>query len=131
MTGSLLSTPRPMPGRRAPALAGTAVVLLALPAVVLGGWSLTGWGIAAGLWIAFQVVGFLLGRLRMGIGHVRSAGVVGFSRMLRGAGFVGVLFAVTLASRDTGLTALVVYALAFTADFVSSLLLYLGGELLG
>ncbi|HUJ55526.1 MAG TPA: hypothetical protein VLW49_06015 [Gaiellaceae bacterium] len=131
MTGSLLSTPRPVPERRAPALAGTGVVLLALPVVVLGGWSLTGWGIAAGLWLAFQAIGLLLGRLRLGIGSVGSAGVVGVGRIMRATGFVGVLFAVTVSSRDVGVTALVVYALAFTAEFVSSLLLYLGGETLG
>jgi hypothetical protein len=131
VTGSLLSTPRPAPGRLAPALAGTAVVLVALPVIVLGGWSLTGWGIAAGLWAVFQAIGLLLGRLRVGIGSVGSAGVVGIGRTLRAAGLVVVLIVITATNASIGLPAAIVYALAFTAEFISSLLLYLGGETLG
>lgn len=131
MTGGLLSTPRPVPGGRKPALAGTAVVLLALPVFFLGGWPLTGWAIAAGLWLVFQAIGFALGRLELGIASVGSAGVVGIGRTLRAAGLVAVLFVVTATSTDVGLSAAIVYALAFTAEFVSSLLLYLSGEMRG
>lgn len=131
MMGGLLSTPRPMPSRLAPALAGTAVVLLALPVIALAGWSLTGWAIAAGLWAVFQGIGFALGRLPIGVGKVGTAGVVGIGRTLRAAGLVGVLFVVTATSSDVGLPAAIVYALAFTAEFVLSLLLYLNGETFG
>lgn len=131
MNGGLLSTPRPTPGRLRPALAGTAVVVVALPVVLLGGWPLEGWVIAACLWAAFQAIGLLLGRLQLGLGHVGSAGVVGIARTLRAAGLVTVLFVVVSTSKDVGLTAAIVYALAFTAEFLSSLLLYLSGETIG
>lgn len=131
MNGGLLSTPRPVPKGRVPMLAGTAVVLLALPAFVVGGWSLAGWGIAAALWLAFQAIGLALGRLPVGLGSMGSTGVVGIGRTLRAAGLVAVLFAVTASSSGTGLAAAIVYALAFTVEFVSSLLVYLSGETLG
>lgn len=128
MTGGLLSTPRPMPGRRVPVIAGACVVVLALPVFLLGGLPLEGWGIAAALWAVFQVIGLLLGRLRVGIDTVASAGVVGIGRTLRAAGLVVVLFVVAATNRDVGLAAVVVYALAFTAELVSSLLLYVSGK---
>jgi hypothetical protein len=131
VNGGLLSTPRPVPGRLTPALAGTAVVLVALPVVVLGGWSLKGWGIAAGLWIVFQAIGLLLSRMTLGIGNAGSAGVAGIGRTLRAAGLATVLIVIAATNSSVGLTAAIVYALAFTAEFVSSLLLYLGGETLG
>jgi hypothetical protein len=131
MNGGLLSTPRPLPGRLTPALAGTAVVLVALPAVVLGGWSVTGWAIAAGLWLVFQAIGFLLARMTLGIGNAGSAGVAGVGRTLRAAGLVTVLIVIAATNASLGLTAAIVYALAFTAEFVSSLLLYISGESIG
>src|SRR5438105_5766676 len=44
------STPRPAPGRRAPALAGAGVVVLALPVFLVGAFPLGGWALAAVLW---------------------------------------------------------------------------------
>jgi hypothetical protein len=131
VNGGLLSTPRPVPGRLTPALAGTAVVLVALPVVVLGGWSVKGWGIAAGLWVVFQAIGVLLSRMTLGIGNAGSAGVAGIGRTFRAAGLVTVLIVIAATNSSVGLTAAIVYALAFTAEFVSSLLLYISGESLG
>ena len=39
----MFETPRPVPGRLVPALAGSAVVALALPVFVAAGWPLRGW----------------------------------------------------------------------------------------
>lgn len=130
MNGGLLSTPRPLPGRLAPALAGTAVVLVALPVVVAGGWPVKGWGIAAGLWLVFQAIGLVLARMTLGVGNAGSAGVAGIGRTLRAAGLLTVLIVIAATNSSVGLTAAIVYGLAFTAEFVSSLLLYLGGETL-
>lgn len=131
MSAGLLSTPRPVPGPFRPALAGTGVVVIALPVVALGGWSLKGWGIAAGLWLVFQAIGVLLSRMALGVGNAGTAGVAGVGRTLRAAGLVTVLIVIAATNSSVGLTAAVVYALAFTAEFVSSLLLYLGGETIG
>ena len=46
----MFSTPRPMPARLLPALAGSVVVALALPVFALAGWPLQGWALAAVLW---------------------------------------------------------------------------------
>lgn len=131
MNGGLLTTPRPMPGPLRPALTGTAVVVIALPVVALGGWSLKGWGIAAGLWLVFLAIGVMLSRMALGVGNAGSAGVAGVGRTLRAAGLVTVLIVIAATNSSVGLTAAIVYALAFTAEFISSLLLYLGGETLG
>ena len=59
----MFATPRPVPGRLAPALAGSAVVVLALPVFVVAGWPLDGWLLAATLWVAGQAFAWLLTRL--------------------------------------------------------------------
>ena len=43
MSTGMFATPRPVPGRLVPALAGSAVILLALPVFVVAGWPLDGW----------------------------------------------------------------------------------------
>ena len=42
MSTGMFSTPRPVPGRLVPALAGSAVIALALPVFVVAGWPLYG-----------------------------------------------------------------------------------------
>lgn len=123
----LLTTPHPIPGRRVPALAGTTVVLVALPVFVAAGWPLAAWGIAAGLWAVFQAVGLGLSRLALGVDDIRSAGIVAFGRLLRGGGLVVVLIVIAARDAHLGLPAAIVYALAFTAELGTSLLAYLGG----
>src|SRR5690349_9621183 len=71
---SLLRTPRPVPGRLAPAMAGAAVIALALPVYAIGGWRLAGWGLAAVLWAAGELVGLLLARLPLHTGNLARAG---------------------------------------------------------
>jgi len=127
----LLSTPRPAPGRRAPALAGAAVVLLALPVFLAAGFPLAGWGIAAVLWLAGEALGAWLSRLPIGADHLGASGLVALAHSLRGIGVVVVLLAVTLAERDVGLAALAVYALAYTLSLGVSLVEYFSGERLG
>ena len=55
MSTGMFATPRPVPGRLVPALAGSAVILLALPVFAVAGWPLDGWVLAATLWVAGQV----------------------------------------------------------------------------
>src|SRR5579864_7672289 len=58
----VFSTPRPVPGRRVPTLAGAAVVVLALPVFLVGGFSVSGWALAAVLWAAGEALGLWLTR---------------------------------------------------------------------
>ena len=131
MTGGLLSTPRPVPGRRAPMLAGAGVVVLALPVFLVAGFPLGGWALAAVLWVAGEILEVWLNRLPTGADHLGSSGLVALAHSFRGIGVIIVLAAVTVANRDVGLAALVVYAFAFSLSLCVSLVEYFGGEKLG
>ncbi len=131
MTGGLLSTPRPVPGRRAPMLAGAGVIVLSLPVFLVAGFPLGGWALAAVLWVAGELLGVWLNRLPTGADHLGSSGLVALAHSFRGIGVIIVLAAVTVANRDVGLAALVVYAFAFSLSLCVSLVEYFGGEKLG
>jgi hypothetical protein len=127
LTG-VFATPRPVPESRLPALGGTAVVVIALPVFAIAGWRLDAWGIAAGLWAAYLVIGALLRRVPLGSGNLAAAGLVAFGRMTRAVALVAILIAVAVANAGLGLPAAVVYGLAFTVEFALSLVAYFGGE---
>ncbi|HEX5172549.1 MAG TPA: hypothetical protein VFV91_00205 [Gaiellaceae bacterium] len=127
----LLSTPRPVPGRRAPTLAGAGVVALALPVCLVAGFPLGGWALAAVLWAAGEALGLWLAKLPIGADHLGSSGLVALAHSFRGIGVIVVLAAVTIASRDVGIAALAVYALAYSLSLGVSLVEYFGGEKLG
>lgn len=128
MTNGLLSTPRPVPGRRVPALAGAGVVALALPVFLVAGFPLAGWALAAVLWAAGEALAFWLARLPIGADHLGFSGFVALAHSFRGIGVMVVLIAVTIANREVGVSALVVYALAYSLSLGVSLVEYFGGE---
>lgn len=124
----VFSTPRPVPGRRVPALAGGAVVLLALPVFLVGRFPLGGWALAAVLWAAGEALAWWLGKLPTGADNLRMSGLVALAHSFRGIGVMVVLLVVTVADRHVGVAALVVYALAYTLSLGVSLVEYFGGE---
>jgi hypothetical protein len=111
-----------------PAIAGGAVVVLALPVFLVGGWPIAGWALAAVLWAAGEVLGYVLGRVPTGADHLGQSGMVGVAMAFRGIGVMVVLLAVTIADREIGISAVIVYALAYTLSLGVSLLEYFGGE---
>ncbi len=127
----LLSTPRPAPGRRVPALAGAGVVVLALPVFLVASFPLAGWALAAVLWAAGEALAVWLGRLPIGADHIGMSGLVALAHSFRGIGVMIVLIAVTVGDRHVGLAALAVYALAYSLSLGVSLLEYFAGEKLG
>jgi hypothetical protein len=127
----LLSTPRPVPGRRAPTLAGAGVVVLALPVFLVAGFPLGGWALAAVLWAAGELLALWLARLPTGADHLGTSGLVALAHSFRGIGVIVVLAAITLGDRQVGLAALAVYALAYSLSLGVSLVEYFGGEKLG
>ena len=131
MTNGLLSTPRPVPGRRTPALAGAGVVVLALPVFLVAGFPLGGWALAAVLWAAGEALGFWLARIPTGADHLGKSGMVALAMSFRGIGVMVVLLAVTVANKSLGVSAVAVYALAYTLGLGVSLLEYFGSEKLG
>jgi hypothetical protein len=124
---SVLTTPRPVPSRLVPALAGATVILLALPIFLLADWRLAGWALAAVLWVGNQTFGLLLGRLRDGLPGVAASGVLGFGLMIRAVAVLVVLVAVAASDQRLALATALVYALAYTAELGLSLLAYFGG----
>ncbi|HZS30460.1 MAG TPA: hypothetical protein VFA37_04325 [Gaiellaceae bacterium] len=124
----LLSTPRPVPGRRLPTLAGAGVVVVALPVFLVAGFPVAGWALAAVLWLAGEALALWLGRLPTGADHLGMSGLVALAHSFRGIGVMIVLIAVTLGDRHVGIAALAVYALAYTLSLGVSLLEYFSGE---
>lgn len=128
MSTGMFSTPRPVPGRLVPALAGSAVIALALPVFVVAGWPLDGWLLAATLWLAGQAFAWLLTRLPLGTGNLAAAGMRGIGTSFR-AMAVGIpLVVVAVADEEVGLAAALLYALAFTVELAVSLVEYFGAE---
>jgi hypothetical protein len=128
VSARIFETPRPMPGRLVPALAGTGVVVLALPVFVAAGWPLRGWLVAATLWVAAELFALLLTRLPLGTGNLAAAGMRGIGTSFRAIAIGIPLVAVTVADERVGLAAAVVYALAFTVELAVSLVEYFGQE---
>ena len=128
MSADLFTTPRPVPWRLAPMLAGSALIVLALPVFAIAGLSLRGWALAAVLWVAAQGLAFLLTRLPMDAGNLAASGVRGIGMSFR-AFIVGIpLVAVTVADTKVGVSAAVLYALAYSLELAVSLISFFGTE---
>lgn len=128
MSAGVFSTPRPVPGRLAPALAGSAVLVLALPVFAVAGWPLRGWLLAAVLWAAAQGLAAVLTRLPLGEDNLAASGMRGIGMGFR-AFLVGIpLVAVAVADERVALAAALLYVLAYTVELAVSLLAYFGQE---
>jgi hypothetical protein len=123
----VFSTPRPVPNRRAPALAGAAVVALALPVFVVGGFPIKGWALAAVVWLAGEALGLWLSRLPTGADRLGTSGLVAVAMTFRGIGAMVVLLAVTVADKNAGVSAVIVYVLAYSLSLAVSLVEYFSG----
>src|SRR6188472_1365765 len=122
------STPRPIPGRLVPALAGTGVIVLALPVFAVAGWPLSGWLFAAVLWIAAQSFAWLLTRLSLDAGNLAAAGMRGIGTSFKAIAVGIPLVAVTVSDERVGVAAALLYAFAFTVELAVSLVTYFGAE---
>lgn len=125
---SLFTTPRPVPTRLAPALAGSGLIVLALPVFVIADWPLRGWALAAVLWAGAQALSLLLTRLPLDAGNLAASGVRGIGMSFR-AFIVGIpLVAVTVADARVGIAAALLYAVAYTLELAVSLISFFGSE---
>jgi hypothetical protein len=125
------TNPRRPPDAMLPAIAGTAVVVLALPVFLLGGWRIQGWALGAVLWVGAQGFGVLLHRLRTRTGNLAAAGVAAFGMMFRAIAVMVVVLAAAASDAWLGLAAALVYALAYTAELGLSLIAYYTGPAAG
>ena len=108
-------------------LAGAGVVAVGLPVFLVGGFPIGGWALGAVVWAAGEALGLWLARLPIGADHLRTSGVAGIAMAFRGIGAMVVLLAVTVADRPVGISAVVLYALAYTLSLGISLVEYFGG----
>ena len=109
-------------------LAGTGLILLALPVFVIADWPLRGWALAAVLWVAAQALAYLLTRLPLDEGNLAAAGVRGIGMSFR-AFIVGIpLVAITVADSRVGVAATAVYVLAYTLELAVSLVTFFGAD---
>ncbi len=128
MIADLYTKPRAVPGRLAPMLAGSGLILLAVPVFAIAAWPLKGWAVAAVLWIAAQAFAYLLTRLPLDEGNLAAAGVRGIGMGFR-AFIVGIpLVAVTVADSRVGLAAALLYVCAYTLELAVSLITFFGAE---
>ena len=128
MSAGIFSTPRPVPSRLVPTVAGGAVIALALPVYALAGWPLAGWGLAGVLWTAALAFSLLLARLSSDADNLAAAGMRGIGTTSRGL-LVGIpLVAVTVTDESVGIAAASLYALAYTVELATGIAAYLGGE---
>jgi hypothetical protein len=128
VSAGVFTTPRPIPGRLVPALAGSAVILLALPVFAVAGWPLAGWTFAAVLWVAAQAFAWLLTRLSLDAGNLAAAGMRGIGTSFKGIAVGIPLVAVTVSDERVGVAAALLYAFAFTVELAVSLVTYFGAE---
>ena len=128
MSAGIFSTPRAVPSRLGPTVAGGAVIALALPVFAVAGWPLSGWALAAVLWAAALVFAFVLARLPGSPDNLAAASMRGIGTTSR-AFLVGIpLVVVTVADERVGIAAAGLYALAFTVELVVGVTRYFGGE---
>lgn len=120
------STPRAIPGRAAPIAAGAAVIALALPVFAVAGWPLRGWALAAILWVGAQALGLLLSRLELGADNLAASGVRGVGMMFRPVAVMVVVIAVAASNAEVGVSAGLLYALAYSLELGLSVLAYFG-----
>ncbi|MGH3078764.1 MAG: hypothetical protein ACRDPZ_11360 [Gaiellaceae bacterium] len=128
MSAGMFSTPRPLPSRMGPTIAGGTIIALALPIFAIAGWPLDGWALAAALWVASEIFALVLTRLPNNPANLAAAGMRGIGTTSR-ALLVGVVLVIVTVSNETvGLAAAILYAIAFTVELGVGLATYFGGE---
>lgn len=128
MNAGIFSTPRSVPSRLAPTVAGGLVIFLALPVFAVAGWPLRAWALAAVLWLASEIFALVLARLPSSPDNLAAAGMRGIGTTSR-ALLVGIVLVIVTVSNETvGLAAAILYAIAFTAELGVGLATYFGGE---
>ena len=128
MPSGTFMTPRPVPGKLAPALAGLLVLGLALAVFLLAGWDVRGWALGAVLWAGLRGLSLLIDHVRRDATSAAGTGLQAFELVFKGLAVLVVLLAVATTNEDLALPAILVFALAYTAELGLSLATYFGSE---
>ena len=117
-------TPRPMPERRLPVVAGGLVVALALPIFLIAGWPMAGYAAGAAAWLAQRALQLFLNHKAAHEDDLRKvAGITVGSMIGRGWLVALTIFAAGLEDNDAGLAAAVLVIVLFTAYFTVSMIM--------
>ncbi len=128
MRESLISTPRPVPGKVAPAIAAVLVLAVALPVFLVAGWNVRGWALGAILWCGTRGASLLFDHVRKGASETAGSALRAFELFFKALVVLVVLVAVAATDSDLALPAILVFALAYTAELGLSLATYFGSE---
>jgi hypothetical protein len=128
VSAGIFSTPRPLPGRVGPTIAGGSIIALALPIFAVAGWPLAGWLLAAVLWAAAEIFALVLARLPGRPDNLAAAGMRGIGTTSRALLVGVVLVIVTVSNESVGLSAALLYAVVFTVELAVGLVTYFGAE---
>ena len=112
----MLATPRPEPGHLLPALAGSVVILFALPLFLILDWDMTAWVLAALLWAGIHALKLICGAQGRSTGNLAASGMQAFGLLFKTLGLLVVLFAVAASTRISRWLAALLYALAYTLE---------------
>jgi uncharacterized membrane protein YiaA len=104
------------------------VIALALPIFAVAGWPLPGWLLAAVLWAAAEIFALVLARLPGRPDNLAAAGMRGIGTTSRALLVGVVLVIVTVSNESVGLSAALLYAVAFTIELGVGLATYFGAE---
>jgi hypothetical protein len=126
MPSGTLMTPRPVPRKLAPALAALLVLGLALAVFLLAGWDVRGWALGAVLWAGLRGLSLLIDHVRKDSSSAAGTGLQAFELVFKGLAVLVVLLAVATTNEDLALPAILVFALAYTAELGLSLATYFG-----
>lgn len=126
MRDGLVTTPRPVPSKTAPALAALFVLGLALPIFLVAGWDVRGWALGALLWAGTRGVSMLLAHMRKGADATAASGLQAFELGFKAVAVLVVLVALAATEPELALSATLVFALAYTVELALSLTSYFG-----
>ena len=126
MRGDLVTTPRPVPRSTTPALAALLALGVALPIFLVAGWDVRGWALGAILWAGTRGISFLIARMRAENGGAAASGLQAFELGFKAVAVLVVLVAIAATDPELALPAILVFALAYTAELGLSLASYFG-----
>ena len=124
----MLSNPRPVPGRLLPVAGAAVAVGIALPVVLVGGWPVKGWALGAILWAGLAVLSVVIARLRARTAGVTSSSLQGIELLVKALAVLAVVLAAAHSDASVAVTAILVYAFAYTLELILSVASYFGSE---
>jgi hypothetical protein len=124
---TILTTPRPVPGKLLPTVGALLVLGIALAVFLVAGWNISAWALGAVLWAGIRAVSLLLTRMRGQMRSRVSSGLLAFELGFKTVAVLAVLVAAAASDPHLALGAALVYALAYTFDLALSLAAYFGG----